>query len=730
MPSSGGTGPATYGELTEPVVNDFLTFTIVGLSTASILAVAASGLVVTYQTSGIFNFAHGAVGMLAAFAYWQLAYAWEWPPLVALAVVLLVLTPLLGAAIERFVMRGLDGTREVTRIVVPVSLLVAMLGLATWIWPPMARTFPPFFEGEKIQIGEVFVTYHQLITAAFAAITAVGLRIILYRTRAGVTMRAAVDDRDLVELNAGDPNRSSMLAWILGSQLAALAGILVASSIRLSAIGLTLLVVNAYAAAVVGRLKSLPMTFLGAVMLGLLDAYAVGYLPTDNDYLAAFRLAIPSLFLFVALLVVPHARLRGHSIQRVREIAETASIRTAAVAAVAFVAIVAIVSGFLSRSAQVDVGVAIGVGIVALSLVPLVGYAGQISLCQMSFAAVGAMMMSQFGGEGSPVGLLLAVLVSALVGALVALPAIRLQGLYLALATGAFAVFLDRWVFTLRGVDIFGLHLDLFSGGSLTVPRLDLPGVSFDSEQASVILAATVFALLGVFVIWLRRGRFGRQLIATRTSPAAAATLGVRVTATRFAVFALSAGMAGLGGALLAGVRRGSSAEQFSFVESLVLLLMTVAGGISLVGGALFAGISVPLFGWIADAVPALDSAVLLLPGLVGMALGRHPDGAVSQIGAAIRPLRQAPVAMAGLVVAVGALFVARYVEVIDNTVLGLLCLAALVAATAVARRTAATDDADHRATRQTTELEELGLVAPWTDEDVRSLDLALGLES
>jgi branched-chain amino acid transport system permease protein len=711
-------------------MTDFFTFTIVGLSTASILAIAASGLVVTYQTSGIFNFAHGAVGMLAAFAYWQVHFDWGWPTLIALATVLLVLAPLLGAAIERFVMRGLVGTREVTRIVVPVSLLVAMVGLATWVWPPEARPFPPFFDGEKVRVGDVFVTYHQLLTAVFAVVVAVGLRIILHRLRAGVTMRAVVDDRNLIQLNAGDPDRSAMLAWILGSQLAALAGILVATSIRLSAIGLTLLVVNAYAAAVVGRLKSLPMTFVGAVILGLLDAYATGYLPTDNDYLAAFRLAIPSLFLFVALVLVPHARLRGHAVQRAREVTQPTGVRKASIAAIVFVAVVVVVSGILDRSDQVDLGVALGVGIVALSLVPLVGFAGQISLCQMSFAAVGAMMMAQFGGDGSLWGLLLAVVVTAAVGALVALPAIRLQGLYLALATGAFAVFLDRWVFTLRGVDLWGLHLDLFAGGTLTVPRLDVPGVSFDDERASAILLGVVFAALGVFVVWIRQSRFGRRLIALRTSPAAAATLGVRVTRTRFAVFALSAGMAGLGGALLAGVRSGSSAEQFSFVESLVLLLMAVAGGISLVSGALFAGLSALLFKWLGETFSALENAVLLLPGVVGMALGRNPNGVVSQIAEGFAPLKKDATASTGVGIVVALLLGARYVDLIPTWSLVVVSLVALAVGTVLAARRARVDDELGREPlARGIPLERLGIDTAWTDDDVRELDMALGLE-
>jgi branched-chain amino acid transport system permease protein len=719
-------------------MNDLVTFTIVGLSTASILGVAASGLVVTYQTSGIFNFAHGAIGMLGAFAYWQLRFGWGWPAPLALVVVLLVLAPLLGTLIERVVVRGLEGTRDVTRIVVPISLLVAMVGIATWVWPPEGRAFPPLFAGEKIQVGDVFITWHQLITAVCAVVTAVGLRLILYRTRVGITMRAVVDDRDLVELNSGDPHRSARFAWVLGAQLAALAGILVAPNIRLSAVGLTLLVVNAYSAAIVGRLKSLPMTFVGALLLGLLDAYAVGYLPTDNDYLAAFRLAIPSLFLFLALLMLPQARLRGHAPERRRESTGVSTVAWTASGGVVLVILVVLVTAFVAPSTQLDLGVSLGLALIALSLVPLVGYAGQISLCQMSFAAIGAMMMAQFGGTGSLWGLFVAVLATSAIGALIALPTLRLQGLYLALATGAFAVFLDVWVFTLRKVDVWGLHLDLFSGGSLTVPRLDVLSVSFDSTRASVILLAIVFALCGVFVVWLRHGRFGRRLIALRTSPAAAATLGIDVRRTRLSIFAVSAAMAGLGGALLAGMRGGSSAEQFSFVQSLVLLMMTVAGGISLVGGAFFAGVSTLLFDVIADAVPSLDNAVLVLPGLVGIGLARHPDGVVSQIATGYRPLRAAPVILVGSTAAVIGIVGIRAADLVDDQVVVaviaiVLSAAPLLAARAGSRRAVGAPSGDAVGSAPpdaaSVPLERQGLQGSWSAETIAQLDEVLGLE-
>jgi len=158
-------------------MQDFLSNTILGLSTAAIFALAASGLVLTYTTTGIFNFAHGAIAMLGAFTYWQLHVDWGWPIPLALGAVLLVAAPLLGFGIERFIMRGLHDAPETIRIVVTVSLLVALLGLGIWVWSPQeVYRVPYLFPGERVTIFDVNVTWHQLAAFFVAIGVAIGLR--------------------------------------------------------------------------------------------------------------------------------------------------------------------------------------------------------------------------------------------------------------------------------------------------------------------------------------------------------------------------------------------------------------------------------------------------------------------------------------------------------------------------------------------------------------------------
>ena len=109
-------------------MTEFITFTVIGLATGAIYSIASAGLVVTYTTSGIFNFAHGAIGMFSAFVYWQLRWdeGWggQWPAPIALLFVLFVVAPVVGVLLQILVMRGLEGTSETTKLVIPIAVML------------------------------------------------------------------------------------------------------------------------------------------------------------------------------------------------------------------------------------------------------------------------------------------------------------------------------------------------------------------------------------------------------------------------------------------------------------------------------------------------------------------------------------------------------------------------------------------------------------------------------
>jgi branched-chain amino acid transport system permease protein len=461
-------------------------------------------------------------------------------------------------------------------------------------------------------------------------------------------MRAVVDNRPLARLNGTRPTRISSFSWAVGCSLAALAGILIQERIGFDALALTFLVVNAYAAAVVGRLTSLPYTFLGAIILGLAQSYAQGYItanpswswwPDGLDVATPLRLAIPVILLFVTLLLMPNAPLRTYGLQRSRESVGRPTWRNSMIGFGVLIAVVVVVSGMLDQGDVIGWSRGLAIAVIMLSLVPLTGYGGQISLAQMTFAGIGAFTMAHIGTGGSPLGILAAVAVSGAVGALVALPALRLRGIYLALATLAFAYFVDKVVFQQSA---------FVSNGSIPVDRLHLGPLAFDSNRSYMILLAVVFALVGSGVVAIRLGPFGRRLQAMKDSPAACATLGLNLTITKMQVFILSAAIAGLGGAMLAGVQQAAQIDDFNAINNLPILLMCVAGGIALVSGALFGGLVYASFAIITKHLPSIeligtDGKILiadilaLAPALIGISLGRNPNGAVSDISLRVR---------------------------------------------------------------------------------------------
>lgn len=715
-------------------MDKFLTFTIVGLTLAAIYAIIASGLVLTYTTTGIFNFAHGAAGMLAAFSYWQFRFVWGWPTPLALVVVLLVLGPLFGVLLETVIMRGLEGTTDTVKLVVSISLLLFMIALAQLIWAPgISRPLPGFLAGNKpINLGATTITWHQAITIGVAIAVAIGLRLVLTRARIGIAMRAAVDDRSLTTLNGAKPNLVSMLAWAMGTSLAALGGILIAPGPGLEAASLSLLIVSAYAAAVFGRLRSLPLTFLGAIVIGLVEGYLAGYLP-QNQYLTGMRIASPAIILFIVLLVLPNPRLRGR-MTRSREYFPTPTLAGAIGFAITVVIGAVMLATTLSDPDLITYGRVFPIGIVALSLVPLVGFAGQISLCQLSFAGIGAIVMAHLGAGGDPIALVWAVLIAAAVGAVVALPALRLSGIYLALGTAAFAVILDRWLFNLPVLSVFGLFdINLFANGSVSVDAIELFGRSFDDPGTQMIISAVTFALVALLVIWIRRGRLGRRLLAMKDSEAACATLGLNLIWTKLSVFALSAGIAGLGGALYATQLTSIQPGNFELVQSLQLFAITVVGGIGAVGGALFAALS--LYAFLPLLVTLWPSSVRwvgLLPGGAGIGLGRNPNGAVHDVREGFLPLLAARAVLAAMCVAVAGAYVLRLTNVIDNWAFVVLLILFPVIATIAAGlskpravEAAAGNDEEIR----DVPLEWRGIDRPWTKADLEQLDRYLGLK-
>ncbi len=615
-------------------MSNFLQYTVFGIMLGSGYAIAATGLVVTYTTSGVFNFAQGAVGMIAAFGYWELVTAHHVPVLVALVIILILGASIAGAFVERVLMRRLHGASAERPVMVTLGLMVILTGLAAIIWSPSTQRTVGYMINGQFRLVGINIEYQYVLIIGVAIAVAIGLRALFYGTRTGYALRAVVDDPELVAMSGASPNRMSQYGWILGFMMAALAGVLLASTqtTGLNIEAMTLLVVSGYAAAIVGRLKNIAVTFIAAVGIGLLENYVVNYLlpHLPQSFVPDVTVALPMVFLFIALVMLPSVRLRAVGrLTTMRAPRVPSGMESLVAGAVFFVVAVAAALAFDNTEFKGTTvltlgGVVMTLGIVGLSLVLVTGYSGQVSLCQFSFMGIGAFVMGKVAGGGSLLGLVAATAVCAAVGALIALPTIRLRDLYLALATFAFADAVANGFFT---------DTHIYGSGGVNIGRIVLPSLSFGGDAAEFLMVSAFFVLAAWMVLAIRRSLFGRRLVALNDSPAAYATVGLNIGFTKVAVFAIAAGMAGLAGALYGTVQQTVGTSDFDIFPGIIFVLFVTIWSIRTVSGAflaaltyvvlnqlwpsglgLFAGVGIILIGRAAGGILGIEAFQFHLP--------------------------------------------------------------------------------------------------------------------
>jgi branched-subunit amino acid ABC-type transport system permease component len=560
-------------------MRDLLPFVIVGLASGSIYGVAGLGLVLTFRTSGVFNFAHGAIAAAAAYAFYDLhtEVGLPWP--VAALICVGLIGPVFGLAVERLA-RSLAESRPVMTIVATLGLLLAIQGFLTWRYSPGTLAFPQFLPKGGFMVSGVGVQYSQIITFVLGSGATAALYAFVRRTRLGVAMRGVVDDPALLAMSGIRPSRVRRASWMMGCAFAVLSGLLIGPSLGRDPYLLTLLVVQAFGAAAIGAFRSLPLTFAGGLMLGVATSVVTKYV-VNTPSLRGLPTALPFIILFVALLVTPRSRLIVRQTRRPRQApARPARPHLSMAAALGGGVLLVAVPYLVGPKLPVYVNMLIFV-LVFLSLALLVWTSNQISLCHAVFAAFGATTFSHLThGAGLPwlVALVLAGLAAVPVGLVVAIPAIRLSGIYLALATFGFALLMQRVV--------YGTALMFGVRGFRQAARPDLPllGGGGDRSYYYVVLAIVALAALAVFL--LSRSRLGRLLHALGDSPTALTTTGVSVNVTRLLVFGISAFLAGVAGALFISDTGQVSGEGLGPFNSLLWLAVLAICGTSLLPSA------------------------------------------------------------------------------------------------------------------------------------------------
>jgi ABC-type branched-subunit amino acid transport system ATPase component/branched-subunit amino acid ABC-type transport system permease component len=552
-------------------VNQFLPFIVVGLATGAVYGLAGIGLVLTYKTSGIFNFGYGAVAALVAFAFyflWEHGLPWG----AAAAISVLVVAPILGLLLE-LMARTLNGASDTIKVVATVGLILIAASIGTLWFPVNPPTFPTFLPQSTVEMLGVNVTWAQIILFVFSAVAAAALYWFFRSFRSGIVMRAVVDSPDLVAMSGDDPVLVRRRAWVIGSVFAGVAGLFLAPTQLLDGSTLTIAVFAAFGAAAIGYFTNLPLTFVGGLLVGVASALVDKYSATIS-WVGGLAPALPFIVLFVVLIVLPKRLLQQRTVPVTMKARDTyvapPRIRLGAgVIALGLLAVIPII-----QSGKVDVWSAALINIILfLSLGLLVRRSGQISLCHLAFAAVGAAAFGHFAGDGIPwlFSLILAALVAVPVGAVVAIPAVRVSKVFLALATLGFGILMEQAFYT----------RDFMFGQSpigLAAPR---PGISIGPWNLSsdtgfyyVLLIITLLVVIALMVI--NRGRLGRLLEAMSDSPLALETYGATSSVLKVIVFCIVAAIASMAGALEAQLFSFGIGTYFPSFNSLILVALVV----------------------------------------------------------------------------------------------------------------------------------------------------------
>jgi ABC-type branched-subunit amino acid transport system permease subunit len=382
-------------------------------------------------------------------------------------------------------------------------------------------------------------------------------------------MRGVVDDPQLLSMAGTSPIAVRRAAWIIGSSFAAMSGVLFAAvQNQLDVNVLTLLVVQAFGAATIARFQSVPMCLVGGVAVGVLQkviSKGIG----SHEQLQGIDLAVPFLVLFVGLLVIPRRKLvEVGRLSRPRP--APASIFPPQLRALGYggaLALALLVPTFAANKLP-GYNVALTQVVLFVSLHLLVRTSGQISLCHFGFAAVGAATFGHALEHDWP--FYIAVLAGGVaclpLALIVSVPAIRLSGLYLALATLGFGIVLSQYAYSKEF---------MFGGGQLLTTK----PAGFESDKSYYYLLLAIAIASVMFVLAVEHSRLGRLLRAMSDSPTALTTLGTSVNISRVIVFCISGFLAGIAGCLYASLFGAVTQDAFNFVQSLVVLAVLAIAG-------------------------------------------------------------------------------------------------------------------------------------------------------
>ena len=621
-------------------MSKLFTLVLSGIVTGGLFAILASGLVLTRQVAGVFNFAQGATAFVCALMFYELNTGAGWSIVPAAVVTVLIFAPLLGILLDLAMLRKLATAGITAQIVATIGLTIALPAAGLFIVDQANLTTttnvtnPPGIGPTPATIwhltDRVSLNSTQLAILAAAAFTAVVLWVVVRLTPLGLQMRACVDRRDLASLRGVNPGRSSLIASVLSTTLAGLVGVLGAPILGLSPDLYTGAMLASAGAAVFARFTSIPLAFVFGLLLGVVQNLIAGYVSPHVGF-QGLSSSAPYILIFIGLLALNATRGRRAgtvSDEKPRDVDISGLPLWRRVWPWTACTIGLIVWIFLANNIWLGYTIAgLALAIVFVSFVVVTGIGGMVSLSQATFVTAAALSAGYFLNKGWPfiLALLVGTAVAGVVGALVSLPALRLGGLPLALSTLAIAYIGDLLVF----------QLDPVRNQSLgwIVPRPTWFGIDFDglmpNGDRNFCLLLVIFVLLAVWLVRnLERSPSGRAMLASRSSAVAAEASGVSSARQKFVLFVVSAAMAGFGGILYASYNGAANNTDHVATEGLIWLAVVVAFGVRRPGAAVAAGLVYTLSPHIfSDYITNSTYLPTMLFGLGGIGLAKNPEG-------------------------------------------------------------------------------------------------------
>jgi branched-chain amino acid transport system permease protein len=620
-----------------------LQFVVAGLVLGGIYAISATGLVVTYQSAGILNFAFGAIAFTVARFYYFLNSEHSWPIVYAALLSILGLGPALGLVLYFGLFRHMRLSSTLIKVLVTIGISVALPAIDTVIFGNQEILSAPGLAPQPVRVFHVIgvpVTLDQVIVyGCVIAILLAGFLVLRY-TDIGLQIRALVDSPAMTSLSGTNPGRMSAAVWAVSTTLAGLSGVLVAPIIGLDAGDIALVMVAAFAAVIAAKLRSLPIAAAVGLGMGIVSALFQYWLPPASIYTADLLAAVPFLVIAISL---SYFIARSGSIDEVQGVggvldkaitphgsdASSAASGQAGLGAMswkpsafAFAALLALPL-FLHSFWLGLLGQGVAYGVIFLSFSLVTGEGGMIWLCQATFAGAGGMATGLLTADhGIPI------LLSVLIGGLIAVPfgliigwlTIRMGDLYVALVTLTFGLLVESVVF----------NRALFFNNGIGTPVT--PPQWASGDRALVYLMIAFFAVIAIFIVNLRRSTTGMGMTAVRFSPVGSKSLGISVVRMKIMMAGLAAFVAGIGGGLLAITLGSALTSNYSTLGGEVWLVILVTYGIRSNGAAVYAGLSLTLLSGVSLVYlpKVFDNFVVIGFGLGAISIVKFPDGVLT----------------------------------------------------------------------------------------------------